>query len=94
MYKGEEDVNQRKEVIKLVTAIAVDKQQDKQLKTPFEQMSEDLVKIKSALEALQKVGVSKELMEIYIQHKTKVAKYIIRAVLDAQYDFLKNAIKR
>ena len=62
-------------------------------KTPFEQMAKDIATIKKALENLRKVGISNELMEIYIASKTKRGRYKIRAILDAQKEFLSNAIK-
>lgn len=62
-------------------------------KTPFERMAEDIQTIKKALESLAKTGISNELMEIYIASKTKLGRYKIRAVLDAQKEFLNNAIQ-
>lgn len=70
------------------------KEEKKEKKSSFEQMTEDIKQIRSALTALSKLGITKELMEIYIQNKTHLGKYKIRAVLDAQKDFLDNAIKK
>ena len=62
--------------------------------SPFERMSEDITKIRDALSSLQKIGITKELMEIYIAHKTHLGHYKIRAVLEAQKEFLDNAIQK
>ena len=65
-----------------------------QEKTPLERMTEDIVKIRDALNRLRNLGISNELMEIYIAHKTKLGMYKIKAVLDAQKEFLDNAVKK
>ena len=62
-------------------------------KTPLEEMAEDIRKIRDALNRLNKIGISNELMTIYICHKTKLGKYKVEAVLNAQKEFLENAIK-
>lgn len=63
-------------------------------KSPFEQMAEDISMIKTALDTLHKLGITKELMTIYIKHKTRLPTFKINAVLEAQKDFLDNAIKK
>jgi hypothetical protein len=60
----------------------------------FERMAKDIEKIRSALQSLDKLGISSELMTIYICHKTKMGRYKVNAVLDAQKEFLENAIKK
>jgi hypothetical protein len=62
-------------------------------KTSFEQMAEDIKQIRNALNRLNNLGISRELMSIYICHKTKMGRYKVDAVLDAQKEFLRNAIK-
>jgi len=62
--------------------------------TAFERMAKDIDTIRKALENLDKLGISKELMSIYICHKTKLGRYKVDAVLSAQQEFLKNAIKK
>jgi len=71
-----------------------EKTNKKEEKTPFEQMAEDISVIKVALDKLQKLGITKELMTIYIKHKTRLPTFKIKSVLDAQKDFLDNAIKK
>jgi hypothetical protein len=39
--------------------------------SPFERMSEDITKIREALSSLQKIGITKELMEIYARVSEK-----------------------
>lgn len=72
----------------------VKKENDKKEITPFEKMSEDITKIREALSSLQRIGITKELMEIYIAHKTHLGQYKIRAVLEAQKEFLDNAVQK
>lgn len=43
---------------------------------------------------LDKIGISRELMTLYIQKKSKVGMYQIKAVLEAQKDFLREAFKK
>lgn len=67
---------------------------NKKEKSPFEQMTEDISMIKKALDTLQKLGITLELMTIYIKHKTRLPTFKIKSVLDAQKEFLDNAIKK
>ena len=60
--------------------------------TAFEQMAEDISMIKKALQALDKLGISRELMTIYITHKTHLGRYKVESVLEAQRQFLDNAV--
>lgn len=62
-------------------------------KTYIQQMSEDMQKIKEAMELLTRYGISKELMIMYIQQKTKLGKGVINSVLDFQKEFLNEAFK-
>lgn len=67
--------------------------QSEKEKTAFEQMSEDLRSIREALERLEKSGISRELMVIYIQKKTRLGAGTVKAVLEAQKTFLKEAFR-
>jgi len=60
----------------------------------FERMAKDIDVIRKALENLKRLGITKELMTIYICHKTKLGRYKVESVLSAQQDFLNNAIKK
>jgi hypothetical protein len=62
-------------------------------KTAIEMMAEDLRAIRDAMERLERYGINKELMVIYIQKKSRVNKTNVEAVLDAQRDFLDEAFK-
>ncbi len=54
---------------------------------PVEEMKENLRKGARAIQVLNEIGVSKELMEAYLYDKTKVSKANIRAVLSEQEKF-------
>ena len=56
-------------------------------KTLAEQLVENVVKIREALEELSKSGISEELLILYVQQKTKLNKRDIRAVLEAVKSF-------
>ena len=58
-------------------------------KTAFELMAEDIRRIRSSLESLEKSGISQDILVLYIQKESKVKITDIRQVLDAQ----KNNIK-
>lgn len=60
-------------------------------KTMIEAMAEDLKDIRIAIERLEKMGFSRELMEIYIYKKTSVNLTDVRTVLDTQKNFLEEA---
>lgn len=62
-------------------------------KTYIQQMSEDMNKIRESLDLLSKYGISMELMIMYIQQKTKLAKGTIKVILDYQKEFLREAFK-
>lgn len=62
--------------------------------SPFEQMANDINTIRKAFENLAKLGISKELMTIYICHKTKLGRYKVESVLSAQQEFLNSAVKK
>jgi len=56
-------------------------------------IEEKLIKIKNVLEALRDMGISEELMVIYIADKTKVGKSTIKKILKAQTDFLEEFVR-
>ena len=56
-------------------------------------MAEDLEQIREALQRLEKMGFSEELMEIYIYKKTNVNMKDVRAVLSTQKEFLIQAFQ-
>jgi len=64
-----------------------------QEKTLFEKLVEDLSKIREALERLERSGINQTLMVLYIHDKTKLGKQKIQAVLEAQREFLREALK-
>jgi hypothetical protein len=61
--------------------------------TYIEKMSEDMAKIREALEKLSTLGLSRDLMIMYLQQKTKLSKTNVLLVLDAQKEFFKEAFK-
>jgi len=62
-------------------------------KNTFVKMAEDLTKIRDAMTKLEGMGISRQLMVLYIQDKTKLGKQKINTVLDAQKEFLDKAIE-
>jgi len=58
-------------------------------KTVAEVMLEQCGKIASALDQLQKVGLPRDIIILYIQKKTRLSQRDIVAVLDALKDFQK-----
>jgi len=58
-------------------------------KTVAEIMVEQLTKIASALDYLQKVGLPRDIIILYIQKKTRLSQRDIIAVLDALKEFQK-----
>jgi len=62
-------------------------------KTSLEQLADDLKAIRKALEHLEKIGLNKELMILYINKKARVGVTAVRAVLDAQKQFLEEAFE-
>jgi len=62
-------------------------------KSTFVKMAEDLAKIRDAMAKLEGMGISRQLMVLYIQDKTKLGKQKINTVLDAQKEFLDKAIE-
>jgi hypothetical protein len=63
-------------------------------KTLLDIMADDVKAIREALIKLEKVGINKELMILYVHEKSHVNKTMVKAVLEAQMDFLKEAFKR
>jgi hypothetical protein len=63
--------------------------------TVMMQMAEDLRQIKTSLKNLEKMGISRELMELFIQKEVgrKVNITTIRTVLDAQKKFFDETSK-
>jgi len=58
-------------------------------KTVAEVMLEQLTKIAGCLTSLEKMGLPKDLILIYVQKKTRLPKRDIEAVFDALKDFQK-----
>ena len=58
-------------------------------KTVAEIMVEQLTKIASALDYLQRVGLPRDIIILYIQKKTRLSQRDIIAVLDALKEFQK-----
>jgi len=71
----------------------MDNNQQKQEKTAFELMAEDLRIIREALVRLEKTGINSELMILYIQKKTHLPQRDIKEVLYSQKEFLREAFK-
>lgn len=61
--------------------------------TYIQKMSEDMQKIREAMELLSRYGISRDLMIMYIQQKTKLGKGVVTMVLDLQKEFLNEAFK-
>jgi hypothetical protein len=68
-----------------------EKQEDK---SAFEMMAEDIKKIRTSLENLEKSGINTELMVLYINRDSKVGITNVRAVLDSQKKFFKEAVRK
>jgi len=62
-------------------------------KTVAETMVDELIKIRASLERLERIGISRDLMAIYINKKTRVSMRDIKAVLESQEDFVKSLDK-
>lgn len=56
---------------------------------PVKEIKLDLEKVGRALETLRRVGISNELMEMYISKKTGIGITQVRAMLYSQKDFFK-----
>lgn len=54
---------------------------------PIEEMKENLRKVARAIQLLNEIGISNQLMESYIYDKTKISKSAIRTVLNEQSEF-------
>jgi len=55
----------------------------------FEAIKDQLLRVKQALETLNKLGINRDVMETYIYSKTKVGKAQMKEVLYHQDQFLK-----
>jgi hypothetical protein len=55
----------------------------------FEVIKAQLLRIKQALETLNKLGISRDVMETYVYSKSKVSKADMKEVLYYQEQFLK-----
>jgi len=62
-------------------------------KTVAETMVDEMTQIRASLERLERIVISKELMAIYINKKTRVSMRDIKAVLESQADFVKSLDK-
>jgi len=62
-------------------------------KTVAETMVDELILIRASLERLESIGISRDLMAIYINKKTRVSMRDIKAVLDSQEEFVKSLDK-
>jgi len=70
-----------------------DPSKSKNARTVIEGMADELEEIRSAMQRLEDMGFSLELMEIYIYKKTSVNLTEIRKVLASQREFLREAFK-
>ncbi len=68
-------------------------QEKQEEKSAFEMMAEDIRKIRNSLENLEKAGINTELMVLYINRDSKVNITQVRAVLDSQKKFFKEAVR-
>jgi DNA-binding protein H-NS len=66
---------------------------EKEEKSTFEKMAEDIRKIRTSLESLEKSGINTEIMVLYIQNDTKLGVTKIREVLKSQKKFFNEAVK-
>lgn len=57
-------------------------------------LSNRLKEVKKKFEALEKIGMDRELLLIYIQHKTKLSKGNVLKMLKAQKEFYAKLIKQ
>ena len=55
---------------------------------PYEQAKKQLIKIRNALSTLKEMGISEDLMKLFIYAKTKVPKRDIETILRSQKSFL------
>ena len=56
-------------------------------------LSNRLKEVKEKFEALKKSGVDKELLNVWIQHKTKLSKGNVIKMIEAQEDFYTRLVK-
>lgn len=61
--------------------------------TKIDKLNYQLNEVKKAFEIWQKSGLNKELLQIYIMHKTKLPKKKVRDVLMAQQKFFDELIR-
>lgn len=66
---------------------------EKEEKSTFEKMAEDIRKIRTSLESLEKSGINTEIMVLYIQNDTKLGVTKIREVLKSQKKFFNEAVR-
>lgn len=67
---------------------------EKEEKSAFEMMAEDLKSIRESMERLEKTGINMDLMVLYIQNDTKIGLTKIREVLKSQKKFFDEAVRR
>lgn len=63
------------------------------MKDKITKLNENLKEIKEKFEALQALGVDKEILIAWIKYKTNSAKGTIEKMLDAQEEFYQKLIK-
>jgi len=65
-----------------------------QEKTIAEVLVENVIAIREALDQLQQIGITEDLIILYVQQKTRLNKTQIRAVLEAVKDFSREMLKK
>jgi hypothetical protein len=56
-------------------------------------LNKRLKDVKEAFDSMKKVGVSDEILIVYIMHKTKLPRKRVEAMLNAQEEFYTNLVK-
>lgn len=59
----------------------------------FQKMAEDVAAVKKSMDEFENNGISKQLMVLYIHDKTRLPKQKINLILDAQKEFLDEAVE-
>jgi len=68
------------------------KEEDKFMEQTDQKIAKDIEKLRKALEQFNKSGINREMMEIWICHKSKFPMKKVKYVLSIQEDFLQKLV--
>lgn len=57
-------------------------------------LNSNLKDIKYSFDKLEKLGINRELLEIYIKHKTSLPRHSVRKMLDSTEEFFDEYLKK